>query len=129
MMTTCVVCGAEFEAVRAARFCSDRCRKRAARGRPLDAAPAAPVAFLEGAVTAATRDALAAAGRTLTPMGQAALVLARRLDTPGLDTGSALASITRQLGATLAEALKGARGDTAPGRLADELAARRLSHR
>ena len=61
-------------------------------------------------------------------MGQAALVLARRLDDPGLDTGSAVAAVARQLEAVLATATKGAASSTAPDQLRDELAERRAKH-
>jgi hypothetical protein len=55
-----------------------------------------------GAVEAAVRDALETAGRLSAPLGQVALVLARRLDAPGGESGSALASVAKQLAMTLA---------------------------
>ncbi len=59
-------------------------------------------------------------------MGQAALVLARRLDAD-VDTGSALAAVVKQLQTTLDEVLRGSR-HTAPDLLRDELARRRAAH-
>ena len=55
-----------------------------------------------GAVEAAVRGALEAAGRLSTPLGQVALALARRLDSPSGDTGAGLAALAKQLAATLA---------------------------
>ena len=67
-----------------------------------------------GAVEAAVRGALEAAGRLSAPAGQVALVLARRLDAPAGESGSGLASAAKQLTATLAAA-------TADVRPADDL--------
>jgi hypothetical protein len=64
---------------------------------------------------------LRAADRLDTPAGQMALVLAERL-AAGLDTGSALATLSRELTARMDEALAGAKLET--DRL-DELKARR----
>lgn len=129
MVVTCT-CGAEFQAKDPrARYCSDRCRKRVQRSGatvidlPTPPAPTAPLG-----VESSTLAALDAAGRTDTPMGQAALVLARRLDAPGLDMGSAVAAVTRQLSLTLTEALRGAGRASGPQVLSDELAARRVAH-
>lgn len=72
-------------------------------------------------VAAATRSALEAAKRTDTPLGQAALVLAERLD--DADTApTALANIGRELRLTLADALANATTAADP---IDELKARR----
>ena len=88
------------------RYCSSRCAKRAQRtGLSRSAAEPAVVAVVPsgaGAVETAIRDALEAAGRLSTPLGEVALVLARRLDAPGGESGSALASVARQLAMTLA---------------------------
>jgi len=81
-----------------------------------------------GPVETATVDALKAADRLETPHGAMALSLARRMDLPGLDTGSALAAVSRQLDAILAVALRGAGVASAPQQLQDELAARRAKH-
>jgi hypothetical protein len=88
------------------RYCGSRCAKRAQRtGLSRSAAEPAVVAAVPsgaGAVEAAVRSALEAAGRLSAPAGQVALVLARRLDAPGGESGSALASVARQLAVTLA---------------------------
>lgn len=55
-----------------------------------------------GAVEAAVRGTLEAAGWLSAPLGQVALVLARRLDAPGGESGSGLASVAKQLTVTLA---------------------------
>ena len=86
-------------------------------------------AGVTSSVEDATREALGAAGRLDTPLGQACLVLARRLDDPGLDTGSAVAAVAGRLESTLAAATKGAAvAATAPQRLRDEVAERRRRH-
>ena len=100
MERDCVICGTGFVARNPRRrFCSDRCRKRAVRGgfgATVSAAeprtPSGP-----GEVEQATGEALRAVGRLGTPLGQVAVVLARRLDHPGADTGSALSAVARQL--------------------------------
>lgn len=71
---------------------------------------------------AATEAKLAAAGRLDGPEGQAALILATRIEHAEAETGSAVASLVRQLHETLAEALKDASGAASP---LDELRARR----
>ena len=131
-------CGKTFAArSNRARYCSDRCRKRAQRaggvgevvelpakvGQVAGSALASP-----GPVEAATVEALMAADRLETPHGAMALSLARRMDEPGLDTGSALAAVSRQLDAILTVALRGAGAASAPQQLQDELAARRAKH-
>ena len=73
-------------------------------------------------VEAAVRLALEDAGRLSTPLGQVALTLAHRLDSPSGDTGAGLASLAKQLAATLAAAT----ADVRPaGDLLTELRARR----
>lgn len=68
---------------------------------------------------------LAAAERLETALGQAAVVLARRIE-EGLDTGAAVASMTRELRITLDAALAGARSPASPlAQMRDELADRR----
>ncbi|HEX5347839.1 MAG TPA: hypothetical protein VFW64_12195 [Pseudonocardiaceae bacterium] len=69
---------------------------------------------------------LAKAGRENTALGQAALLLAYRLEHSHLDTGASIASMVKQHGATLAEALKGAGKGVNP---VDELRARRDAKR
>lgn len=123
MEVTCT-CGTTFEARHAkARYCSDRCRKRKGKSEEIASSPVLPVTG--GAVEAATSSALAEVGRLETPLGQACLVMARRLDFPGLDTGSALASVAGRLESLLATATRGAGAASAPQQLRDELAERR----
>lgn len=73
-------------------------------------------------VTEATRAALEHADRAGTPAGTAALALAARIDSNS-DTGSAMASMVRELRATMTEALAGAIVETDA---LDELRDRRL---
>ena len=131
MQVTCP-CGTTFEARSSkARYCSDRCRKRTAKAATIVQLqlPAPQVdEFQPGPVATATKAALVDADRLGTPLGQAALALAVRLDAPGLDTGSAMAAVARQLEALLGTVLKGAAASTAPERLRDELAERRRRH-
>ena len=107
MERPCDSCGAPYSAKSPlSRYCSSRCAKRAQRtGLSRSAAEPAVVAAVPsgaGAVEAAVRDALEAAGRLSAPAGQVALVLARRLDAPGGESGSGLASVARQLAVTVA---------------------------
>lgn len=134
MRKSCAVCGEPFEAKRAAaKYCGDRCRQRAHRspeaaseskvlepaGEPTSEPPPA---LLAGPVTLATMVELEDAGRLETALGQAALALARRIDFPATDTGSALASLAREHRATLAEAVRDAKTAMDP---LDELRLRR----
>ena len=76
-------------------------------------------------MTSATLAELEAVGRVDHPAGQAALVLARRLDA-GMDTGSALAALAREHGARLEAATAGTKSQvSALDRARDELAKRR----
>ena len=93
-----------------ARFCSERCRKAAAR-----AAAGVPVQLIStpspvadgGSLTAATLAELAAADRVDCALGQAALALARRVDA-GHESGSSVAALVRELRVTMEAALDGA---------------------
>jgi len=62
------------------------------------------------------------AGRVDTSWGQAALLLARRLDSTSAESGSGVAALGREHGATMAEATRGVK---VAGDLLDELKARR----
>lgn len=120
----CAQCGEPFEAKRAtALYCSGKCRKRAQRSRgPVAEAASSPPAS-DGDVAGAVREKLAAAKVDATPLGRAALVLARRIDTFGaIEPGAALASLTRELRATLDAALMKADAAEDP---VDELAKQR----
>lgn len=127
----CDSCGKAYTAKTArSRFCSTACRVRASRGVVVPIETKAPTSRstkeasaspeLVGVLGATYRE-LDAAERLETAYGQAAMVLARRIDA-GRDTGSAMATMTRQLRETLAEALKGARRE---GSKLDELTERR----
>lgn len=127
---TCAVCGAGFEAKRAAaKYCGERCRKRAQR-RPggtkavkVLELPAEPTSETPStAVAAATVVELERAGRLETAVGQAALVLAQRIDANSGETGASLASLTRDHRAAMAEALRDAEVNSDE---VDELKARR----
>lgn len=140
MERCCDACDQTYLAKRAtSRYCSERCRKRALRARA-----AGPVVDLgapkkrksrdrkprldqptELAVAAATRTHLTGAGRMETPLGQAALVLAGRIDACR-DTGSALASLTKEWRQTMAAATAGVKQADNP---LDELRARREARR
>jgi hypothetical protein len=134
MDAVCEVCGGTFEAKRrTARFCSSNCRVRSHRGaqvvelkakpdRPAAKAKAEEPAGNIGSVEAAAIKTLTDAGRLNSVMGQAALVLARRLDATTVDTGSAVASVVKQLELALEAATAGANVAADP---VDELRNRR----
>ncbi|MEI3779215.1 hypothetical protein V1463_10535 [Micrococcus yunnanensis] len=152
MEMACYECGEVFEAKRdTARYCSTRCRVRAHRKRKTEmpesvkqATASAVVGRLmdedeetpaEGRVIVddvpmsvyqATQDELRKAGKVGTVAGQSALALARRIDNPALDTGSALAGMVKQLEATLAGVLADKDDD---GDELDELRRRREERR
>jgi hypothetical protein len=78
-----------------------------------------------GPVWSTTLGVLAEAERENSPLGQAALVLARRVD-GGRDTGAGLAALVKQLEMTLRSATRGAADEASPlDKARDELAARR----
>lgn len=124
MDRNCDVCGIAYTAHRpSSRFCSDTCRKRAQRGAltveegGFEAENEAP-----GPVEGATLVALEAAGRLETPLGQAAVTLARRLDRSQREPAAGVATVAKQLGATLEAATAGVRRSADP---LDELKLRR----
>lgn len=131
MQRACDRCRKPYEAKRASsRFCSTSCRVAAQRARdsglpealvvsPFPADVEVPAS--SGSVTSATSVQLDAAGRLDSPLGQAALALARRVDS-GSENGSALSALVRELRATLVDALDGA---SATSDVVDELRARR----
>lgn len=128
MKVTCS-CGTVFEARSAkARYCSDRCRKRKGKADVLSLPTQVPDESTSGGVELATVRSLEDAGRLDTPLGQTCLVLARRLDAPGLDTGSAMAAVAARLEDMLGKATRGAGKATSPQQLRDELAERRAKH-
>ncbi len=103
-MRNCTKCGAALPIAtgRGARrkMCATCSPSRPRRKPPLAPAVVKAVAAEPGTVTDATRAALVEAGALGTPMGQAALVLARRLD-DDREPVSALAQATKQLAAAL----------------------------
>lgn len=125
MRQTCARCGTSFEAKRAtARYCGSSCRSLATRERKQDGLVEVATAPDMPSVLAAVRTELAAANRLDSVAGAAAQALAVRIDAQA-ETGAAVASLTRQLHATMAEALRDA--PVADG--LDELRARREARR
>jgi hypothetical protein len=133
MQRACESCGRSYEAkTKRSRFCQDqRCVRERARGRKrVQRHPPATVVELRAAkkeplpssVTAATVAELDAAGRVGSALGQAALALARRLDESSADTGSSVASMVKELRATITEAVRSGQGAADP---VDELRERR----
>jgi hypothetical protein len=92
------------------------------RSRAPSPAPAAePAHGSAGGIVGAVRRELGAAGRLDTSLGLAAVALAERI-ADGEDRGSALAALVKQLGATMADALRNA---AVEGDEVDELRERR----
>lgn len=101
---SCDTCGNTYQAKQArSRFCSDVCRAKN-NGKPAGA-HLVSVPTGEDDLTRTTREALEAAKRLDTPMGQAVLALAVSI---GSESGSAKAALVREFRATLSEALDGA---------------------
>ena len=127
MQRKCESCGRSYQAARPnSKFCGDTCRKRAQRSPKSGAVkPTEPTPSLAAGLEAVTARELEAADRLDTVFGQAALVLARRIESP-METGSSIASMTKQLRETMADALKGAQQVADP---LDEIRARRDSKR
>jgi hypothetical protein len=124
----CQICGTAFIGQSTARYCSATCRGRAWRTgggsgeaahpaldalasttadprRGADSDPAAQPAV--GRVEAAVHAELLDADRLRFVPGAVALALARRIDDSLRDTGSAVASLARQLDVTMRSALNG----------------------
>lgn len=113
----CVVCGGSMEGRRPdAKTCGDKCKKRRQRGNVValgstgGVTPPTGTQPGHGALVEAVERELTAAGRLESSLGQAARALAARIE-QGVDTGSAVASLTKELRATLAEATKNAAVD------------------
>lgn len=121
MKRRCDYCGKAYEAkTKRSRYHSDACRKAADRHPERKAVEreAAAEEMVPGAVVAATRVELDAAGRTSSALGQAALAVALKIDGGVAETGSAFATLVKELRATLAAAL----GNTeVEGDIVDEL--------
>jgi hypothetical protein len=145
----CGICQTTFETKRpSALYCSPACRQRAHRtgvakpattvkaGGGLAVVPDAPDASdvpvqppVGGELVVSTEKALRDAGRLETWQGQAALELARRIDMSSrVETGSAYASLHRELRAAMLEATRGANvAKSAVQQRRDDLAARRAA--
>lgn len=131
MKRSCDACGRAYEAkTKRSKYCSDReCVRNRERGwkrgqrsggKVVDLSPPPEPEPVLSAV-AVTRDALEVVGRLHTPAGVNALLLAAKLDAGG-DTGSAMAALSKQHLAALAEATKGVKAAADP---VDELRAKR----
>lgn len=128
MGVTCT-CGTTFEARNPrAKYCSDRCRKQAQRGGKVVVIPEPARTPAGGEVERTTTAALSEAGRLDTPLGAMCVALARRIDGPTMDTGSAVAALAARLSELLDKSMKGTKVANAPQQLQDELAARRAKH-
>lgn len=120
----CEACGKPFEGTTSPRrrFCDEACRSRFRRGARAEPEPVAPDRGSLGSTETATMLALQEAGKLGTPGGQAALVLARRIDGSDRDTASGLAAMVVRLRETVAELVADV---PAEDDLLDELARRR----
>ncbi len=126
MQRQCESCGRSYAARRASsRFCGDTCGKRSQRARaagiPLRAATLDGHEAAPSELERATAHELEAVGRLESVAGQLALELARRVAS-GYESGAAVASLVKELRATMAAALAGV--DRAADPL-DEIRARR----
>lgn len=135
MQRSCDTCRTSYDAKRPnSKYCSDLCRKRSARGSVTPSlSPVAPLAGDRGegdakvaTLVSATRAELTAAGRLGSSLGQAAMLLARRLESEEVETGSSIAALVREHRAALAEATAGAVIVEDP---LDQMAAARLARR
>lgn len=131
----CDSCGEQYTAERkTSKYCGPTCRVRASRGatvRPIDSAPsrktkrsvATPQQIGDASsITETMKDELREADRLNTVLGQAALNLSLRIDS-GRDTGSAIASLTKEMRATYELAMRGITTGASP---LDELLKKRL---
>jgi hypothetical protein len=139
-MRKCDSCGRQYKAASPrSRYCGNTCRSRAHRAagssrpegnvRALRSAPPPPTSTTPPAerhgLAGSIETQLAKAGRLDTWQGQGALELAERIES-GRDTGSAIASLHRELRAAMTEALRGVgTPESAVTRHRDQLAARR----
>ena len=113
MTRNCEACGSSFDAKRkAARFCSDACRKRVARGQVI-AMPAKTNDPADCRVHAATLAELVECEQSESMLGQTALALAMRIDV-GNETGAATAALARELRTTMEEAKAAGRRPASP---------------
>lgn len=130
MQRLCDVCDVPYEAKRpTSRFCSATCRKRASRGAvtapEVEDLPKLVPEHVDGPVTESALAVLHDVERSGTPLGQAALALARRVDL-NRDTGAGLAALVKQFEATLKAATADVKSAASPlDLMRDELAERR----
>jgi hypothetical protein len=111
----CEVCGTAYRPTRStAKYCSPRCKKRAADKRVADRLAAERAATPRPAETSQStalvdqvRAELEEAGRLNTVIGRQALLLATRLETNTNDTGGSAAAVSKELRAVMAEAMSG----------------------
>lgn len=131
----CDSCGKEYQPERkTSKYCGPTCRVRASRGavvRPIGSARSSKSKTVvvsdqqlsdASSVTEMMKIDLRKADRLNTVLGQAALTLSLRIDS-GRDTGSALASLTKEMRATYELAMRGTQSDDSP---LDELMRKRL---
>jgi len=126
MQRECESCGRSYTGRRtSSRFCGGTCGKRSQRARaagiPLRAATSGDREAAPSELEAVTARELEAVGRLESVAGQLALELARRVAS-GYESGAAVASLVKELRATMAAALAGLA--PAPDAL-DELRTRR----
>ncbi len=118
-LLTCAVCPNQFEAKRPnAKYCSPACRVRAHRSpggsasaQPRPARGRAGRPKVSARMAATTRAQLAAARKLDTPWGQAAMLLAKRLDAGSGETLAAVAAAVREHAQALDRALQGDKPD------------------
>jgi hypothetical protein len=123
MRVSCSVCSKPFEAKMSnAKYCGGTCRQRAARGSPVPKiVPEIPQKTDIHPLVAETQRELSESGNLHTVLGQTALRLAEKL-AESFDTGSAMASLSRELRAVMAEVKS---GTASQGDSLDEIAQRR----
>lgn len=120
MRRCCEVCGRIYDAkTKRSRFCTSTCRSRNMRG----AEPPPIAALIDVSLESTTKQKLEDAGVLDTVLGQQAMRLAVQMS---VETGSSLAALSRELRATMLEALSS--GEQADD-VVDELRARREARR
>lgn len=124
MRRSCERCGSDFDCRSSrARFCSDRCRVSAHRSKGAPAADPAVVADLAEASSLVDVVMARVKSATSSPEAQAALILARRIDS-GADSLAAVAAATKELTRLLSSVQEPAAAAT-PSNPLDDLAKRR----
>ena len=129
MTRQCDVCGITYTAKRAtSRYCGATCRTRASRA-GVSSPPVAPMVptvprTLVESVVDATRAELEAASALDSAAGRVALALAALIDDSTVATGSAAATLAKEMRAALAEAKQSA--PTVVADPLDELELRRV---